>query len=697
MVVLAVCVIVSSIFASKQLHGEASSIEGSSERTEIVLTSDARPSSWNDTAWGYVVARNLRAKVVLPKDSGLLYGDRVAGAGSFLAVDFEDDTAAWSAGAACVVRMGKAQPIPDHSPFAAIAKARRDSIERLKGGGESSAIVQSIVCGYRGELLETEAGEDFKACGLAHMVAVSGAHLAMVAGMIMLAVRRLRLPRAFGIVLLIGVLAAYLVFSAAPVSAVRATVMCALGAASFFARRRPACLQALALVIVGCLVIDPFCALSPSFALSVLSTLGIVLFQARIAAYLGHLAPLVPSAIVEALSLSVSANLLSLPLSIHLFSRFPLVFLVSNVIAAPFFPLICALGLAACIVSAAFPALSGCAFVPALLSCDALAQVLSLLSGIPYACVPFYLSASQALLATLVPAGALYALPPFWGKKCAAVALAAFLALAVFSVAWPPHWFCSRIVMLDVGQGDSFLLIGRGKTMLIDTGRSDASLVRGLARNHVSHLDAVVITHADDDHCGSLDALGRVAEIDRVVLARGADACPQRKVEDLVETARRVSGEVRYVQAGDSMSLGTFSMRVVWPYRIENECGNADSVCLDVRCDADSDGSEDCRALFTGDLEVEQLSEVVSGGVSGIDVLKVCHHGSDSGLDAASAKALSPRLSLVSVGKDNRYGHPSKRVLSLLRDEGSIIMRTDLSGEVSCEITASGLKVSAQR
>lgn len=695
--ILALCAIASSCAALERLHRDAGSTECLSEETAIVLTSDARPSSWSDTAWGYVPSRRSRAKVVLPKRSGLLYGDRLTGIGSFSPIDFTDDASAWSAGASCVVRMRETKLEPDCYPWAAIGRMRRDSIERLKEQGEASAVVQSIICGYRGDLLETEAGEDFKTCGLAHMVAVSGAHLAMVAGMITVAMRRLRLPRALGTVLLIGVLLAYLVFSAAPVSAVRATVMCVLATASFFARRRPACLQALALVIIGCLALDPLSSLSASFALSVLSTLGIVLFQGSLAAAIRRFAPFFPGAAAEAIALSLSANLLSLPLSIHLFSRISLVFLLSNVAAAPFFPAICACGLLACIVSEALPALSGWAFAPSLFFCGLLIRALSLLSQIPYASIPFWLSSLEALAATLVPATAFYLFRPRLTKGHVIAVLAALLAFSVFTVTWPPHWFCSRIVMLDVGQGDSFLLIGRGKTMLIDTGRSDASLVRGLARNHVGHLDAVVITHADDDHCGSLDALGRVAEIDRVVLARGADECSEKKVENLVETARHVSDEVSYVAAGDSMSLGTFSMKVVWPHRLEHDYGNADSVCLDVRCDADSDGCSDCRVLFTGDLESDQLSAIVEEGVRGIDVLKVCHHGSDFGLDEASARALTPRLSLVSVGKDNRYGHPSKRVLSLLEDTGSVIMRTDLSGEVSCEITASGLKVAAQR
>ena len=144
--------------------------------------------------------------------------------------------------------------------------------------------------------------------------------------------------------------------------------------------------------------------------------------------------------------------------------------------------------------------------------------------------------------------------------------------------------------------------------------------------------------------------------------------------------------------------MGAFDLEAVWPARFADGGGNADSLCLLARADADGDGAADWTALLAGDAEHEQLAAMEEQGLVGrVDVLKVGHHGSKNALTPELAAALSPRIALVSAGAGNRYGHPADKTLRELADAGAQIWRTDEAGDVSCKSTAQGIAVASLR
>lgn len=139
-------------------------------------------------------------------------------------------------------------------------------------------------------------------------------------------------------------------------------------------------------------------------------------------------------------------------------------------------------------------------------------------------------------------------------------------------------------------------------------------------------------------------------------------------------------------------------MQVVWPRRFEDEGGNADSLCLKALADVDGDGSTDWTALLVGDAERDQVKELLdTGAAEGVDIYKVGHHGSKNALDEQVAFALSPKISLVSVGAGNRYGHPAAKTLEILESAGSRVLRTDESGDVSCKLEPDRIVVETLR
>lgn len=569
-----------------------------------------------------------------------------------------------------------------------------------EGQGDGAAVLAALVCGWRGALDEGDAYAAYQVSGLAHLVAVSGAHLSIVAGCATALLRLLHVPRRAGFVLQAGFLLGFLVLAAAPPSAVRASVMAFAGMFSFTARRRPAALSALAVCMIGCIALVPCTALSISFALSALSTLGIVLFAGLCSAWLAHCLPHAPRLVRDAVSLTVASSLAATPLAASLFSQLPLVSPLANMTAAPLFPLVCTSGLVAALAGVAFPATAPTLISLASLSATALTDLVRVLASIPYASIPASVPLAAALAASAGCATALWLIWPSPQRRYALGAAAVSVCVLVGIVAVAPRFAGDEIVMLDVGQGDAFVVRSRGAAILIDTGNQERMLREALARQGVYRLDAVVITHGDDDHEGALASLAGIVDVRRVLVAQDALSCGCEACESLVADARALVGEggVSGLRQGDVLEVGVFDLAVVWPERFNDEGGNADSVCLLADADPDDDGVPDWRALFTGDAEGEQLHALVDAGLVGaVDIYKVGHHGSKSALDDEIASTLAPRIALVSVGARNRYGHPADETISRLEAAGARICRTDEQGDVSCKLTDERIEVRTLR
>ena len=357
-------------------------------------------------------------------------------------------------------------------------------------------------------------------------------------------------------------------------------------------------------------------------------------------------------------------------------------------------------GLVGAVAALAVPAAGSPLLAGAALASEALCAAARACASLPCAGVPVDLPVVPALAGAAVLAAALWALWPPPSPRTAALVAGASAAAALAVVLVAPRLAGDEIVMLDVGQGDAFVVRSEGAAVLVDTGNQERLLREGLARHAVLRLDAVVVTHGDDDHMGALASLKGVVQVDRVLVAADALACPCEACARLRGDAAALVGEgaVQGLAQGDRLHVGAFDLEAVWPARFADGGGNADSLCLLARADADGDGAADWTALLAGDAEHEQLAAMEEQGLVGrVDVLKVGHHGSKNALTPELAAALSPRIALVSAGAGNRYGHPADKTLRELADAGAQIWRTDEAGDVSCKSTAQGIAVASLR
>lgn len=566
---------------------------------------------------------------------------------------------------------------------------------RLRDGqaDDAYALLQAVLFGYRQDLFASGFYDDVKTVGLAHIVAVSGSHLVIVSGFFSAVLCALRLPKLVRVPLQVCFVFAYAAFAGMPVSALRAAVMTCCALSSHFARRRSSSITALSCCIVFMVSTRPFLAVSVSLALSSFASLGIVLLAGYFSEWFDELFAHRARFASQTLAATLAANVLTVGVSCAVFSQLPLVSPLSNLLAAPLFTAMVCAGVVSTAASLAVPALAPALFaVPAYLAKLAV-EAVNLLAGVPFACIPIDARVVPGLLAGAVAVFLLLRFRPRPSRAGVFAVLSSACCLFVCVLFVLPKAHGTQVVMLDVGQGDAVVYRSGGHAVLVDTGTNDSQVLAGLARHDVRTLDAVLVTHPDDDHCGSLQAVLDAVPVGRVLVARGLLTCDSQNCRSL----RQVIGDtaVGALDVGDVVSCGRFTMSVVSPGAFQDEGGNADSVVCVIEADCDRDGNADWTVLAGGDAEADVLGPLAeSGAIGKADILKVPHHGSKAGLDDRLVDLIGPKVSLISVGAGNRYGHPTTETLDMLARGASRVYRTDECGDVVCNLTASSLKVS---
>ena len=237
---------------------------------------------------------------------------------------------------------------------------------------------------------------------------------------------------------------------------------------------------------------------------------------------------------------------------------------------------------------------------------------------------------------------------------------------------------------IDVGQADCILLETEGKFMLIDGGNKDDSqlVVSYLEQQGVSELEAVICTHAHEDHVGGLPAV--LAVFPTKAVYAPTKTYSSKIFDSFLYYVDQQGLEVTIPAPGQILTLGDMIMTVMGPVKSYAET-NDTSIVLSAFFD-------DVRFIFTGDMEVAAENDMLDYWGEQIDwdstVLKVGHHGSSTSSGYRFLYEIDPEYAIVSVGKDNSYGHPHEEVVSRYADAGIPMFRTDELGHII--VTADG-------
>ena len=242
----------------------------------------------------------------------------------------------------------------------------------------------------------------------------------------------------------------------------------------------------------------------------------------------------------------------------------------------------------------------------------------------------------------------------------------------------------NEVSILDVGQGDASLIRLKNKNILIDTGGNinyDISkniLIPYFKSVGIKKIDYLVLTHGDYDHMGEAINLVENFKVEKVIFNCG----PYNDLEqELIKVLDKK--KIKYYSCIKELNIDNNKLHFLQTKEYDNENENSNVIYTELN---------GYKLMFMGDAEIEKEKDILGKyNLSNIDVLKVGHHGSKTSSSRTFIDEINPKYSIISVGKNNRYGHPNKEVLNTLED--SKIYRTDQDGSIIFKIKNNKLKI----
>ncbi|WP_406710796.1 ComEC/Rec2 family competence protein [Streptomyces edwardsiae] len=589
---------------------------------------------------------------------------------------------------------------------------------------DARALLPGLVVGDTARVTP-ELDEAFRETDLTHTLAVSGANFTILLalllgppGLAQRAERRGLAPRLGislrGTALLGAVLSlAFVVVCRPDPSVLRAAACGSVALLALATGRRRSLIPALATAVLLLVLYDPWLARSYGFLLSVLATGALLTLAPRWSAGLRGRG--VPPRLAEALAAAGAAQALCAPVVAVLAARVSLVAVPCNLLAEFALAPATVLGfLALATAPVAMPAakaLAWCASWPA----EWLARVARTGAALPGAGVdwPGGWSGAAALGAVTLAGlfvGRRLLGHPWW---CAACAL--LLVLLVVQprpltralTGWPPPGW--RLVMCDVGQGDAMVLAAGGDAGVVVDAGPDPALVDDCLRDlGITRVPLVVLTHFHADHVAGLPGVLRGRTVGAIETTAFEEPAGQAASVRALAAARHIP--LTHAAAGEARRTGTLSWEVIWPPPAAPpapavpatpttaaspppEGPNDASVAMLVR-------TAGLRLLLLGDLEPPSQRALARSPaarrLTGVDVLKVAHHGS-AYQDPDLIRRAAPRLALISTGEGNTYGHPAPGTVAALRAGGATVLRTDREGAIAVLAGEEGNRAAGRR
>ncbi len=606
-----------------------------------------------------------------------------------------------------------------------------------------AGLVEGLLLAQRGGI-DPAVRERFTQSGLAHLLAISGLHVGIMAGVLLLAGRIVRASARASSLAAVGGTIAYVIFLGAPHAASRAALQLGLMISARLLQRPSDRFSPLAAAGLVLLAVDPLAILDAGFQLSFAGTAGVIALRSRLMEALpfGRIRFL-----QDSLATSIAATAATAPLTALHFNSIAPVGIASNLAAIPLIGAAVPAVAVALGVGTIWPAAGAFLAAGAELILDAVDRIAALAASVPGGSllVPrdAVLAWALAAFATAVMAGWLGRVAsdasggrrtpemtgaPVNGRKgggtrpgavqgvrldpspgmrpfvrritAASVGLA--LVVAWPAVAWHSDSGVLEIHAIDVGQGDAlairspagrWVLVDAGpRTQTFDAGR--ARVVPFLLRHGVRRLEAMILTHPDADHIGGAPSVLDAIEVGAIV-DPGLAAGKSLFLNLLSDVERR---DVPWIaaRADHSVEIDGMVLRFLYPDESSlDEDVTSNQVSVAFRLEYGNFG-----ALFLGDLpaEVERRLAAERPAQLQAELLKVAHHGSATSTSDELLAATEPKYAVISVGRHNRYRHPNPAVLDRLERQGVQVLRTDRDGAIRVRVGQDGrLAISTAR
>ena len=574
---------------------------------------------------------------------------------------------------------------------------------------EEAALCIGILVGDR-EAISEQTEDNFKKSNLTHMLAVSGSHITYIINALAMLLGKTskRTSKIFTIIILIF----FMALTGFTFSVIRACIMGILVLLASLMYRKPDTINNLGISSFIILLFNPYAISDAGFLLSYGGTIGIVLLGDKIenAIYKEenknkNIINKIIKYIIISFSITLSANLIIIPIMAYNFSTVSFTFWISNILAAPIMEIATIFGFIIYFISIFF--------IP-------LAKFLGIFLNLL-----LYLLLKIAEVSSLIPGSSIYIKTPYiieciiyylfivlwlkWDyiknaikvKKILKVLVASSILLIIFS----SIFICCfpktlKIYFVDVGQGDCTLIkTPTNKHILIDGGGSEfdnfdvgeSTLLPYLLDRRITTIDYMLISHFDSDHIDGLFAVMENLKIKNIIISKQGEKSDNFiRFQELVKN-KKVN--VLVVKKGDRIQIDKYSyFEILFPEEnlIQDNVLNNNSIVANF-C------SMGFKLLFTGDIEeiAEKRLWKLYRDTDKLKstILKVAHHGSKTSSTAKFLELVTPKIALIGVGEGNKFGHPNNGVLDRIRDYTNKIYRTDKNGEIEIIYTKGKIRI----
>jgi competence protein ComEC len=585
----------------------------------------------------------------------------------------------------------------------------RRAVARWVGGHDpvTGAVVTAVLIGDRSALPD-EVRERLQAAGVYHVIAISGGNIAILAGLVLVLLAGFGVRGRPAAALTLVALILYAQIVAAGPSVWRATLMAIVHLAARAGDHRAGAWHAMAVAAALMVTVRPLDVRDPGFILTFGATAALI-EGARRAAWASSggradagsrtgrggravIRLLASRWLMPVLLASAAVELALMPVSATAFSRITFAGLLLNLVAVPAMALVQAAGMAVVVLDGWGPCAA--AGLIAHYAAEALLDSARLVDLMPWLARrvpppgPFVLLAYYVALALVLVARRRVRVA---GGICL-TAMALTIATG-FQLSWPsaPQPRGLRLTVFDVGQAEAMLLEAPGaRPLMVDAGGSpfeqsgfDISgrvLAPALWARAVRRFGILLATHGDPDHIGGATRL--VRDFRPGEFWTGVDVPSHEPSRALASHARSHGAAMRVLRAGHDVRFGGARIRVLHPPEPDWErprVRNDDSVVLEVLYG-------DTALLLTGDIGADVERAILPRLTPAPRrVLKVAHHGSRTSTSRELLDGWRPQLAVISCGRGNRFGHPSRDVLARLDAAGVRVVRTDVHGQITIE------------
>ena len=546
-------------------------------------------------------------------------------------------------------------------------------MDRINSISKSKGYIMTFILGDK-SFIDNEVKESYQDNGISHLFAVSGMHISLFAGIMLFFLKRVSYNNYFNYGMVCLFLLFYLFLAGFPASLLRASVMFILFSINKVFNLKISNLNILFMVIITILFIDPFYLFDIGFQFSYLISGTLIMMRWKIG--------VIKSKLKRSFYVSVVCFLVSFPICIYNFYGTNFMSVLFNLFYIPFvsiivFPL--------SLITFVFPFLDSVLYY----SIFVMERISLFISSINFGYIIFpKVNFGVYFIYYIV------IFLSFW--KIEFVLL--FLVMLLIHKGY--IYFNSNLYVyyLDVGQGDSALirLPNNSGNILIDTGgkfsyemekwrekRSKYSIVKSstipfLKSFGIKKLDYLILSHGDYDHMGEAINLIDNFNVEKVIFNCGEFNDLEKELIKVLDKKK-----IRYYLCIKELNIDNNKLYFLQTKEYDNENDNSNVIYTKL------DGY---KFMFMGDAGIDKEKDILDKyNLSNVDVLKVGHHGSKTSSSKSFINEINPKNSIISVGKNNRYGHPNKEVLNNLK--GSKIYRTDLDGSIMFKIKKNKLRI----